>query len=458
MLVAAGQVVYVLFHRGRLYAQLFSVFLGFRVFQVGVQHAFVAHEAQARQGDVVLYGIGQHQPVALAVLGDICQARFHRVRHGVQANFLAVFEQLPADMSAVCPAEHALAQLRAPRAYQSGYTHDLALAQIDGHVVHHLALRIQGVMHRPVLDLERYRPDLDSLALGETVGHFTPDHALYYARLGEVVGLLVQRLYGLAVADDGYVVRHIGDLVQFVGNDDRCDVPGILKQQEQVQQVLAVRLGQGGRGLVKYQQAHVLGQRLGDLDQLLLAGADVLYQLPGRVLQTHYAHELDGVLVGGVPVDHALALFLFVAQEHVFGYGKVRHQRQFLVDYNDALAFGIADLLETAFLPVVQDIAFVCAVRMDSAEHLHKGGLARAVFAHQRVDLAVLHLKVNVVQRLYARKRLGNAPHFQKIHRISPFCRINERNTMKGRFGPPFHESGKTYLPRLGNYLRSSSV
>ena len=193
----------------------------------------------------MLYRIAQDQSVAFTVLGNICQACFDRVRHGVQANFLAVFEQLTADMGPVGFSEHALAQLSAPRTYQPRDAHDFALPQVDGHVVHYLAFGIQGMVHRPVLYLKRYGPDLYSLALGEAVGHLAPDHALYYAGFGEIVGLLVQCLYGLAVTYDSDVVRHVGDLVQFVGDNNGCYMTGILEQQKQVQQVLAVGFRKG---------------------------------------------------------------------------------------------------------------------------------------------------------------------------------------------------------------------
>ena len=108
-----------------------------------------------------------------------------------------------------------------------------------------------------------------------------------------------------------------------MGNNDGGDAAGFLELQQQVQQLLGVRLRQGGSGLVQNQQAHILCQRFGDFNHLLLAGTDIFNQLTGRVFQAHHAHVFFSVFIGGIPIHNALHLALFIAKEHVLRNGHV---------------------------------------------------------------------------------------------------------------------------------------
>ena len=55
---------------------------------------------------------------------------------------------------------------------------------------------------------------------------------------------------------------------------------------------------------------------------------------------------------------------------------------------------------------------------VDSAQDLHQGRFARAVFARQRDDLARTHLEVDTLQRHHAGESLGDPLHFEhgRVH------------------------------------------
>ena len=126
----------------------------------------------------------------------------------------------------------------------------------------------------------------------------------------------------------------------------RADAPA-LEAADEVEQVLGVGLVQRRGGLVEDEQLDRLVQRLGDLDQLLLADADVL-DLGVRVLaQPHPGEQLDGARAGLGPVDDA-APGRLVAEEDVLGDRQLRDQREFLVDDHDAGVLAGADVLELA--------------------------------------------------------------------------------------------------------------
>ena len=62
--------------------------------------------------------------------------------------------------------------------------------------------------------------------------------------------------------------------------------------EQKVEQRRAVVLVEAGGRLVKDQKAHLLGQRLGDLHQLLLADADIGDQRVRRLVEPDFRQQL----------------------------------------------------------------------------------------------------------------------------------------------------------------------
>ena len=101
-------------------------------------------------------------------------------------------------------------------------------------------------------------------------------------------------------------------------------------------------------------------------------------------------------------------------QEHVAGHVQLRDERQFLVDGGDAVALGVAAVLEADRHPVDRDRAGVGLVK--AGEHLDKSALAGPVLADQGVDLARVHLEVDAAERCHAGERLGDPLSPQQRH------------------------------------------
>jgi hypothetical protein len=79
----------------------------------------------------------------------------------------------------------------------------------------------------------------------------------------------------------------------------------------------------------------------------------------------------------------------------------VRDQGQLLVDDGDPLLARLADGAdaEVQFVAIVNDAAFIVAVRIDARQNFHQGRFAGAVFAAQPMNLAATNLDRYVVQR-----------------------------------------------------------
>ncbi|MPM61620.1 hypothetical protein SDC9_108480 [bioreactor metagenome] len=301
------------------------------------------------------------------------------VGDGAEVNLLPVQKQSACDVRAVTPAENAHGQLRAPRAHQTADAHDLAPADIQAHMVANHAPGVGGVLRAPVPDLHGNVSDM-TLPLGKAVDELTAHHALDDALLVKIVHTLDQRLNGGAVADDGDFVRNIRHLGQLVGNDDTRHALGF-ELKKQVQQLLGVRLVEGGGGFIQNQQADVFRQRLGDLHQLLFANADIFNLCPGRFYQPHGLEVPCRKAVGLVPVN-AGGFALLVAEEHVLSDREVGDQRQLLMDDGDAFALTVVDLAEFADLAVIDDIALIGAVGVDAGQDVHQRRFSGAVLAH----------------------------------------------------------------------------
>ena len=267
-------------------------------------------------------------------------------------------------------------------------------------------------MHGPVPNLQAdLRLDV-VLPLGIAVVHGAAHHALDDPVLAELVHALDQSLDGGAVPDDGGLVGAVDDLIELVGDDNGSQAL-LLKLNQQIQQHLGVLVVQGRRRLVQDEQLDVLGEGLGDLHQLLLAGADVLDQGLGGLIQAHLLHMFFGLTVGSVPIYEAQLIFEFIAQEHILADGQQRNQGQLLVDNDDALGLAVSQRLKLAQLAVVIDLTGIGAHGIDAGQDVHQGGFAGAVFADQSVDFAPLHFQIYVVQRLDAGKLLGDGFHLQ---------------------------------------------
>ena len=132
-------------------------------------------------------------------------------------------------------------------------------------------------------------------------------------------------------------------------------MPCALNSMSSLQQRVAVGFVEAGGRLVEDQQLHLLGERLGDLDQLLLADAEIGDQRVRRFLQADLGQQLARAVERLAPVDDAHSGRL-VAEKDVLGDRQQRHQRQFLVDDDDAEMLAVGDARKAALLALVDDL------------------------------------------------------------------------------------------------------
>ena len=146
-----------------------------------------------------------------------------------------------------------------------------------------------------------------------------------------------QRLHRAPVADDRRRVGDLGDLVELVGDHDAGDAPASLSWRSRPSRCSESSSLSAAVGSSRISRLHLLGQRLGDLDELLLADAE-LDDRGDRVScrPTRASSSAASALARFQsirPRRHPL-----VAEEDVLRDRQVGHQRELLVDDDDARA------------------------------------------------------------------------------------------------------------------------
>src|SRR5262249_49408075 len=147
----------------------------------------------------------------------------------------------------------------------------------------------------------------------EELGDLAPDHPADDLGLRRLRGR--ERLDRPAIAEDRDPVRDREDLLEPVRDVDARDA-ALAEVTENVEEDLDLLIAQRGGRLVEDQHARVLGEGFHDLDELLLADAQVTDAGLRVEVELEAPEELARPAVHGEPVDEAAADRL-LAEEHV---------------------------------------------------------------------------------------------------------------------------------------------
>ena len=166
-------------------------------------------------------------------------------------------------------------------------------------------------------------------------------------------------------------------------------MPCSLSWRSRLEQVRGVVVVQRGGRLVEDEQLHLLRQRLGDLDELLLADAEL-------------ADRRDRDLVEADPAEQRRRPRRWPGSSRSGRCGRAarcrgrcsRRSERYGTSASSwwmitmPLCLAVADAPNCTGLAVEHDLAVVGAVPVDAGQDLHQGRLARAVLTADGVDLA----------------------------------------------------------------------
>ena len=170
-----------------------------------------------------------------------------------------------------------------------------------------------------------------------------------------------------------------------------------LQSGDLLEQDFGLAAGEDRRRLVHDEDARLAGERLGDLDHLLLRNrelGDWQARVDGR---RQLVQELARLGAHGLPVEKQPLLQLAAEKDIRLG-RELLGEIEFLMDEDDALVFGFLAGCEGDRLAAKQDIA--ARRRLITGQALHQRGFAGAVLANQRMHLAGPQCEVDTVQNL----------------------------------------------------------
>ena len=318
-----------------------------------------------------------------------------------------------------------LAQLGLPVALHPGHAQDLSRPDLEGHPVHPDPAGLVG--HRQVGHVQDHLAGL-GLLLADPQLHVPADH-----QGGELV--FGGRRWPLA--DHRAPPQHgdrVGDGLDFLElvRDEHDRGAARRELPDDPEQVLGLSRGQHRGRLVEDQHGRVPDQCLDDLDPLLDAHRQVLHQRVRVYLQAVAVRQLAHLPPRPAPVKQAAEL----------GHGREETQEAratigqaspvssmprvtFSATVNTGTSMkcwctipipaAMASFGESEAdrLAVDQDLALVGL--QQSVQHVHQGGLARAVLAEQGVDLTRSDRQVDPVVGHQRAEPLGDAPQL-KFH------------------------------------------
>ena len=359
----------------------------------------------ALQHEVVLERIVQHEAVLMTILRDVAHAE-----DGTLAD-LHIRDILTAQRDRALfhrfEAGQAVDELRLAVSVDAGDTDDLALAHVERDLLEGVVV-VELRSNREALDLQDGLAGLGRL-LVDGKFHIAADHhagKLFLRRVLDVHGADV-----LALAQDSAAVRHGHDLVELVG-DEEDGLAFLCQAAHDVHELFDLLRRQNGSRLIEDQDLIVAVEHLEDLRALLHADGDVLDESIGVDVQAILLRELHDLFPGLILLQEARLVRLH-AEDDVFKHRKALHELKVLMHHANAQCIGIVRIIDLDFHAILLDNALFRLIQAE--QDAHQRGLACAVFAEERMDLAMAKLERDVVVCNDTGEPLGDIQHFDCI-------------------------------------------
>ena len=303
--------------------------------------------------------------------------------------------------------EDRLRDLRPPCADQAAEAQDLALADREGHAPDLAAAKPLDFHH----DLaQRHLPLIIRLAqrpADHLCNQTLPRHVRDIAGRDPVT-----------VAQNSDAVTNVKYLLHAVGDkNDRNFI--FLQLSDDPEQKLRLLARQRRRRLVQDQHLRVRHDGLDDLRQLLVCHA----QVTDIGVRIHDDLHLVKFLLYGRShrffIDERAFHDLF-AVENIFCNGQIRDQVELLIYRCDAAVYCLQRVQPGISLAIIDDLAgarFHCA-----GQHFDERRFSCAVFARQRMHLALAEVERHMIQRVDARVVFTQVSDFEYVllHRLPP--------------------------------------
>ena len=215
----------------------------------------------------------------------------------------------------------------------------------------------------------------------------------------------------LSVAQDGDAVGNPVNLVHPVRDVDDRD-SARFQSFDQLEQCLCLVFGEAGGWFVHDQHLGVLGQRLGDLGELPVRGAQAAQHRTRVDVDTHHLEDLGGSLAGFPVVDQSTTAQRLRGEVDVLRDGEGGDQAELLEDHADTGSPGTVDGGVGRGFAVYQNLALVG--RVHPLKDLHQGRFPGAVAAGKGVYFTLGDFEADVAQNRGGVKGFVDAAHLDR--------------------------------------------
>src|SRR5436190_22339252 len=110
------------------------------------------------------------------------------------------------------------------------------------------------------------------------------------------------------------------------------------------------------------------------------------------------------------PANHA-ELARLASKKNVFTNCHLPDERQLLIDNCYSGLFRIAHAAELLKAAIDENFAAIIWVWIDATEDFHQGRLSGAVLSNQRVNLTLMQIQADAIERTNTREGLRDVPH-----------------------------------------------
>ncbi len=199
----------------------------------------------------------------------------------------------------------------APGPNQPGEAQDFALAQGEADIA-------EGFTGQ-LVNFQQLGPNVFGHAANAAV-KLPPDHHVDHGLFGCLRP--VDGAHISPVTENRNAVGDVQHLVNFVGNIDDGDAPG-LERFDDLEEALGFRIGQGRIGFIHDDELGIGGDGPGDFDHLALRDGQIPHERIRVHIQIDQGHGGPGSLFQGLPLDPAAPTE--VAHEHILHHSEGGH-------------------------------------------------------------------------------------------------------------------------------------
>ena len=408
-----------------------------------------------RQRQIVSHRAGQDEALAFAIFRHQGETGGQGIARATDAGGFAIHQNLAAVQR--IKAEQRAGQFGAAGPDESREAQDFAVTQFEAHVAH---LRVPQIPDGQ-RDGARFPRRTRVVRFEIATDHQADQLALIQFRGG-------LRADGAAIPQDRDAVGEPLDFLQAMRDVD--DAHALAGQSAQLdEQGLGLRLRERGGRLVENENPRAGGERPGDFDHLLLRDAQVrdagLRRADFRQTQIRDERLRVGEKLPAIQKAETPRL---APEEDVFSHGKIRGEREFLMNQPDAEPVRVASPARISHgLAVHQDFARIRLV--NAAENFDQRGFARAVLTEQRVNLPGPQLEIHPRQRRHAAETFADAAQFDQggcvgsggVHRsltvVLPRCPVCVAITVRWASSISVHRLRATLISAVPPLAKSES-